>query len=147
MLKHGFIFSLLLLIVLNAESAEQLSTPQNVRIAAEKQLTKCTSAVEKHVPVGNQLISDGLTSCYSRAKSIFIENIEHAAKRIEQSKDTNCRKLYTDLEEKSLAYAENLANTPSLGNAPLNTDDDLEILILAHRYEIAYAIAGNSACN
>ena len=146
MFNRYSVISLFFVLASSANAAEQLSTPRNVRLAAEKNLTACISAAVKQKPTGNQLLSDGLTSCYSGTRPILTDNIERAAQKIVQSKDANCQKLYSEFEEKWATYQESIVNLPSLSEMPLNTDDDLELVLLEHKYDLAYSVANNSAC-
>ena len=146
MLKSYTLMFLLCLTALNAQSSEGLVKPQDVRVTVEKYLVKCFGAAQKHKPEGNQLTSDGLNACYDGAKSLYNQNVERATQAIALSTDLNCKKLYAEIDGKWSSYSEDVLNTASLGDAPLNTDDDLEIALLSHRYEIAYSIANNSGC-
>jgi len=117
-----------------------------VRTAAEQQLAACSRSVERHVPVGNQLVTQGLASCYDRVKSDLAAQVERVAQRLASNPNPACQVLWRALEEKWAAYDADSVDIAGLADMPFNTDDDLAVVRLLHRYELAHAVAHNHGC-
>jgi hypothetical protein len=140
------VYAVLICSAFCANAADSMTSPQRLRLATEKSIATCLRGVERQGTTGNQLLADGYASCFHQAKYQLTERIERIAADIDLVKADECRNLKSDSEAVWTKYSEELMKIPALGLMPTNTDDELEVLLLTHRYEIVYAIARNPAC-
>ena len=129
-----------------AEAATGLMPPQQVLAAANQQLDRCTKAASTRPLEGNQLVTAGLAACYDGAQALLTAHIERAVQRIQRSQDAHCATLWAEFDDSWASHTSKVMSLPSLADAALNTNDDLNLLLSAHRYQVAYAIAGNYGC-
>lgn len=119
--------------------------------ALQKQITTtfdaCARKAEKAAAAAGQLVAPGVAACYDAAKAHWRSALEQAKDRVGRSRNANCAAALQQVEQRWNAYADELGRVKPLAALPLSTDDDLELALLQHLYDVSYLLARSSGCS
>ena len=119
--------------------------------AVQKQITTpfdaCLRKAEKAAAAAGQLVAPGIGACYDAAKTQWRNALEQAKDRLGRSRNANCAAALQQVEQRWNAYSDELGRVKPLAALPLTTDDDIELALLQHLYDISYLLARSSGCS
>ncbi len=124
-----------------ATNLQELQTAEAVEEILEQELKQCTDAVIAVKQEGNQLISDGLSSCHGQVAQQWQEHHDHAKAAINQRFANQCAAMVLAIDTQVDDYAQQVDGLEVLGQMPLNTNYDVAHLIAKHRYNLFYYLA------
>src|SRR5688500_5194067 len=111
---------LLLLLASRAEASEALASPIAASRSIEAAIQKCIRTSIPKNPMGNQLITAGISACYQHVQSLWQGHAERAKAEIAQRFGTGCAAFVEEFETKVANYSSELKAAPSLAQMPLN---------------------------
>lgn len=139
----SYVFGIGLIVVgeVGAAPLPQLPTAERVEQDLEQVFKQCVEEVLAVKPEGNQLISDGIASCYHQMAEQWLEQHEQAKALITQRFGGQCSAMVSAIDTQVDAYALQIDASEVLGQMPLHTNYDLAHLIAKHRYNLFYYLA------
>ena len=140
---ESYVFGIGLIVVgeVCAAPLPQLPTAERVEQDLEQVFKQCIEEVLAVKPKGNQLISDGIASCYQQMAEQWLEQHEQAKTLINQRFGSQCSVMVSAIDTQVDAYAQQIDALEVLGQMPLHTNYDLAHLIAKHRYNLFYYLA------
>lgn len=119
--------------------------------AMHKQITTpfdaCMRKAEKAAAAAGQLVAPGVGACYDAAKTHWRNALEQAKDRVGRSRNANCAAALQQVEQRWNAYSDELGRVKPLAALPLTTDDDIELALLEHLYDMSVVIARSGGCS
>ena len=100
----------------------------------------CMRKAEKAAVAAGQLVAPGIGACYDAAKTHWRNALEQAKDRIGRSRNANCAAALQQVEQRWNTYSDELGRVKPLALLPLTTDDDVELALLQHLYDLSLSL-------
>jgi hypothetical protein len=130
----------------HALAADTLTPPAALHKRITAPFDACVRKAEKAAAAAGQLLPTGTAACYDAAKAQWRAALEQAKDRIGRSRNANCAAALQQVEQRWNAYADELGRIKPLAALPLSTDDDIELALLQHLYDLSYLLARSGGC-
>jgi hypothetical protein len=131
----------------HALAADPLTPPTALRRQVTSPFDACVRKAEKAAAAAGQLVVPGITACYDTAKARWRSALEQAKDRVGSSRNANCAAALQQVEQRWNSYADELGRVKPLAALPLSIDDDIELALLQHLYDVSYLLARSSSCS
>ncbi len=124
----------------------------NIRTAAEvdqsvrQELRACMKQAAKDASREGGLIVPGLKSCYQTALSRWEMATAPVTEKLLAAQGSECARAVEAILQEWEQYSARVTGLPAVQDMPINTDDDLHLVLRKHLYETMLAMTANDQC-
>jgi hypothetical protein len=129
-----------------AWAAESLPRPDALDRSIQSTLRACFARAERDAARSGRPVVPGLSACYQQAYGRWQSAIERAKDLLGADANDPCRRAIDEIEQRWADYVADVRRLDGVSSLPLNTDDDLEVVLRKQLYEMAWSLRSNSAC-
>jgi hypothetical protein len=135
--------SLALVVLVSAHAADR--TPDAIERSTKSALRACFKRAERDAAKHNVLVVPGLKSCYTQAFGAWDVATGQITARLLES-GSPCAGTMEAIQREWNDYSAKLLGLQAIQDMAINTDDDLELALRKHLYELAYNLSSNTDC-
>jgi hypothetical protein len=144
-------FLAMLFVLTHPNSAEagdrrRIRPTEAVDAGIRKELSACLKQAVTDASREGGLIVPGLKSCYQTAFSRWEAATAPVTETLLAAQGSACAKAVEALLQEWEQYATRLTELAAVQDMPINTDDDLRLVLHKHRYETMLAMSANVEC-
>jgi hypothetical protein len=122
------------------------SAPDALERAIRSGLHACFERTVRDAAKDNLLAAPGLKSCYFQASQAWQDATTRIRDRLAADETSPCGRAIAAIEQEWNGYSAKVLALESVQGMAINTDDDLELAMRKHLYELTYALSINMDC-
>lgn len=111
-----------------------------------KELTACTRRAVADADRQGGVVVPGLKSCYDAAAARWEAVTAPITEKLLAATGSDCARAVEAMLQEWEQYSTRLTELPAVQDMPINTDDDLRLVLRKHLYETMLAMTANVQC-
>lgn len=144
-MTHGSSRLALLLLLPVASVAKDRSSADVDRVI-RRELAACVDQAVKDAEHTQGLVVPGLKSCYDSAAGRWELATAPIKERLLAARGSDCAEAVEALLQEWQEYSTRLTELPAVQDMPINTDDELRLVLGRHLYDLVVAMTANVQC-